>query len=240
MAEKTEAEKTAEAARTAEERRTKALENLTAAFTDLKGKVEKQAAPKEEGKKPTIYTRAQLRAAVNAGTITEDQMDETLERQLTDRLLAAGKTEITQTTETVARNTRLSQQIDTLADAHPELKDKTSDLFQKVAAKFNDLVTRASDPEAAKKDLATELTAIEFVVGGKKPTPRKRDLEATEETGGGGGGDGGSPPEEDAWAKGLSKGQKAHYEKQIGRGMYKSTSDPKLKKEIEFARPRMH
>jgi len=141
VAEKTEAEKTAE-------RQAKALENLTSAFEGLKGKVEKAAAAPTETKKPAVYTRAQLRAAVNAGTITEDQMDETLERQLRESLRAEAKTEITQTTEAVARNTRLSTQIDALADAHPELKDKTSDLFLKVAAKFNSHRIRGRRAEA--------------------------------------------------------------------------------------------
>lgn len=224
MAEKTEAEKTAE-------RQAKALENLTSAFEGLKNKVDKTAAPPADTKRPAVYTRAQLRAAVNAGTITEDQMDETLERQLRESLRAEAKTEITQTTEAVARNTRLSAQIDALADAHPELKDKTSDLFLKVAAKFNEL-TDPSGRNMPKGDLATELTAIEFVVG-TKPKPRKRELEATEETGGGGGDNSGTGGgDEDGWSKGLSKRQKGFYETQINKGLYKGHADPRLKKEL--------
>jgi len=71
------------------------------------------------------------------------------------------------------------------------------------------------------------------VVGGLKPTARKRDLEATEETGGGGGDNGGSGGgDEDGWSKGLSKRQRTFYETQIGKGLYKGHADPRLKKEL--------
>lgn len=219
--EKTDAEKTAE-------RQAKALENLTSAFEGLKAKVEaKPEKPTEgEGKKPVVYTRAQLRKMVNDGQITEDQMDAQLEQQLRESVRAEVKTEIAQTTETATRKATLSAQIDAHTDAHPELKDQNSDLFKKVAAKFNELVGRG----LPKGDLATELTAIEMVVGGAKG--RKRELEATEETGGDGDAGKGGGAEDDGPWKGIPAKNREYYKKQIAKGIYSGTGDARLKKEL--------
>jgi hypothetical protein len=217
-----------------EDRSARAFSNLAAALNQLKGKVEAiaEAKPKVEAPAKKIYTRAELRAAVNAGNITEDQMDETLERQLREEMKNESRQLVTTESAAIARTAKIGAQIDTYIDAHPDLKDKESELFLKVAAKFNDLVSQRG---LNREDLSTELLAMELVLGEPKPRSRKRELEATEEAGGSGGGPD-NLPVSDGWAKGLSPKLKTFYENQIAKKIYKDTSDPRLVAELKRAR----
>lgn len=229
MAEKTD--------KTEQERRDDALKNLTAAFNQLKGKVEAQAEkPKTEEKAPAkkVYTRAELRKGVNDGQITEDQMDEILERQAEERISAKFDERLKTETATGKRVAKIEAQIDTIIDANPDLKNNESDLFKKVAAKFNDLVNeRGMD----RKDLNTELMAMELVVGHAAPKGRKRELEAHEETGGAGGGhDRGGDDSEAEWSKGIPAKNRDFFKQQIAKGLYTGVNDPRLKKQIERLR----
>ena len=215
-----------------------ALANLTAAFNQLKGEVKanaekpKDAAPSAQPTK--IYTQGELRAAVNAGTITEDQMIATLRKQDKDALAAETDTKIANAVATAERKTRLVTQIDAIIDAHPDLKNNDSDVFKKVATKFSELVANGQK----KDDLYTELLAMQLVLGesAAKPKGRAREREAHEETGGGGGGSDRGGGDDDGWSKGLPPKLKTYYQKAIDKGLYKGPTDPKLVAELKRAK----
>jgi hypothetical protein len=179
-----------------------------------------------------VYTRAELRAMVTAGQITEDQMDSQLEMQLEAKLAAR----VDSTTSAAAVQAQAAATVETqmaaYIDAHPDLLDTESDLRAKVQEEFDYLVGVCKDDP---KDKRTELKAIRSAVGALAPKGRKKEPEPSEETGG----SDGAPAKggaDDGWAKGLTAAQKAHYQKKINQNIYKGTSDKNLLAEVAIAR----
>lgn len=219
------------AALTAEREKRQGVERSLAA---LQGTVEglKARPAAQPEKEPHIYTRAELRALVDAGKITEDQMDAQLEQQMEAKLEKKFKEKV----DTTAAETRLASTVDTqiaaYIDAHPELTDTDSDLRRKVQEEFDYLCGVCGDNP---KDKRTELKAIRAAVGALAPKGRKKEPEASEETGGSEGGTG-NKGGEDGWSKGLSAAQKAHYKKKMDQGFYKGPTDKNLLAEVKYAR----
>lgn len=194
-----------------------------------------KAIPKVEKPKASEpakeYTRAELRAQVNDGKITEDQMDDILERQLEAKLSK-------KVAETVETRVSASQTADIVGgkiaayvEVYPAINETNSALRAKIETEFQDLVKNGADPDK----LSTELAAIKIVCGplktgaGRKPGP-----ESHQDIGGVGEGDG--KPETDGPFKGISARHKAHYEKMIARGVYSGPKDKMLVKELSRLR----
>lgn len=195
-----------------------------------------KAAPKTEKPAPKaekVWTCAELRAQVNDGTITEDQMDEMLDHQREKKFAKLVDEKVTAKVAAAQTGNKVSDQITAYVDVFPDINKAGSALRAKVEKEYQELVANES-PET----LATELAAIKIACGplrtgaGRKPAP-----DAHQDVGEGGGSDNGRP-ETDGWAKGLSPKMKTHYEKLIGRGMYKSHSDPRLVAELKLVRGR--
>jgi hypothetical protein len=173
------------------------------------------------------FTRQELRALVNEGKITEDEMDETLTKQL--RASITSEVKATVSAENTAK--AVSDEIARYVEAFPDINVEGTTLRAKVQAEFEDLVKGGSP-----NTLATERAAIKIACGplnisaGRRPKP-----DAHEETGSGASGEGGKP-DTDGPFKGLSANQKKHYQKMIDRGIYKGASDPKLVAELKLAR----
>jgi hypothetical protein len=192
----------------------------------------------KSGQKPTaepeprIYTRAELRVMVDGGKITEEQMDAQLEQQLERKLEKKFKKEIDTATAETRVATTVETQIGAYIEAHPDLTDVNSDLRAKVQAEFDYLLSLGDDP----KDKRTELKAIRAAVGALAPKGRKKEPEASEETGGSDGGTGKGGGDGDAWSKDLTAAQKAHYQKKINQGIYKGPTDKNLLAEVAIVR----
>jgi hypothetical protein len=211
------------------EKRAAAAEGEAKGLKEALKAIPAKEKPKAEAKE---FTRAELRAQVNDGKITEDQMDDILERQLEAKLtkkaeeIAERKISSSQTAISVA------DQIAAYVGVYPDINKEGSATRAKIQAAFDELVGLKDDPSA----LTTELKAIKMALGplkagaGRRPAP-----EAHEDVGAGSDSD--SKPAE-GWAKGLSPKLKKHYEKQIDRGIYKSHSDPRLIAELKYARGR--
>jgi hypothetical protein len=209
-------------------------QDLASKLARLEGTVEGlKARPAAPEAPPRIWTRAELRALVDGDKITEEQMDAQLDAQLEaklERKFAAKMDDVSaETRVTVGVDSQISAYI----EAHPDLTDTESDLRKKVQTEFDYLVGVCGDDP---KDKRTELKAIRSAVGALAPKGRKKEPEASEETGGsdgvatkGGGGD-------DGWAKGLTPAQKAYYKKKIDQNFYKGTTDKNLLAEVAIAR----
>lgn len=169
------------------------------------------------------FTRSELRRAVEAGTITEDRMDEILDRQQEARL--------ERTVETRLGEARTAQsedrEIDTILGRYrslvPEAWQEGSDERMRVKRNFERLVARGAPADR----LSTELTAIEMAFGdvdtlqrSRAPTPSHEETDTGGEDSGTGNG-----LTKDGWPKGMPARQKAFYETQLRKGLYKSVAD---------------
>lgn len=221
------------------------LSVLEATRADLKGQndrllkeIDKLKAGQPNSEKPaektTTYTRTQLRALVNEGKITEDQMDATLEAQLKAELLASVKATTTQESRATQAAIAIGTALGAYIEAHPDLAVEGSDLRTRVQAEFDYLVSLGDDPNSK----ATELKAVRAALGPLTPKGRRKTPETHQETGGSDTGTREQGGADEAWSKGLSPAQRIHYQKQIDKGYYKGPTDKRLVKEVEFARAR--
>lgn len=188
------------------------------------------AKPEKTAVAEKVFTRAELRGLVNEGKITEDAMDETLERQSKTEMLRLVDEKVAARVSTAQTATKIEDQIAAYVGVFPDINTAGSALRAKIEAEFQDLVANKSP-----NTLSTELAAIKIVCGklnagtGRRPGP-----DAHEDVGSGG--TGSERPDTTGPFKGLSTAQKKHYEKMIERGMYKSASDPRLLAEVKYAR----
>lgn len=209
----------------------KARQKLELKLAEVSGTVEGlKAGQQKPPKAEKTYTRAELRALVNDGKITEDDMDATLERQLRAEITGSVESTVDARVKNSERSNKIASKIQDYVTAFPAINEEGSKLRARVQAEFDELV-QMGDPADA---LATELKAIKAACGPLNTNGRRAGPDVHEDTGAGG--DGGERPNRDSWAKGLSAAQKAHYEKLIHSGVYKGTTDPKLLKELSYAK----
>jgi hypothetical protein len=210
----------------------KARQKLETELARVSGTVEGLKAGQQQTKvePEKTFTRAQLRASVAAGDITEDQADDIFEQQLEKKLTARLETKAVKTVQVSEQSRTVQGEIDKYVDAHPDLIVADSELRAKVQGEFDYLVKLGDNP----KDTATQLKAIRAAVGPLKAKSRAKSPETFDETGGAGGNEDRSGS--DTWAKGLSQAQRKHYEKLVNTGVYKGFNDPKLVSELKFAK----
>lgn len=216
-------------------------QKLKAELSRLSGLVEglkagqQNSAPAE--KQEQVYTRAQLKAAVNEGKITEEQMEALWETQIEKKIerRVDAKTTKAASEGAVAANTQA--ELARYIEAFPELADTDSDLRAKVQDEFDFLVRLGDDPDSRATELKAVRAALGPVTGNKG---RRKEPEASEETGGAQGGRKGEP-QGDGWSKGLTPKMKAHYQKLINQGLYKGEAGKKaLDAELAHARARVN
>lgn len=186
---------------------------------------------KEEQDQPKRYSRVDLKAAVAAGQVTQDQADDIWAKQVKDE---AREEAVAAAREDSSRRTQ-TEQIDRDLTAYkrlaPEIKDKTSDTFEKVRAEFQ-YMTRNGSPN----NLATELAAIRAVLGPLDKLEKAKSATRSEDHDQQGGG--GRQEERKTGKKlvdTLSAREKEHYAGMIKRGHYKDWGE--VEKELGFARP---
>lgn len=209
----------------------KSRQKLEGKLAKLLGEVEGLKAGQQKPKEETVYTRTQLRALVNEGKITEDQMDAQLEKQLRAEVEKSAQSAVMSQTQA----SKISAELARYTEAHPDLTDEDSDLRARVVAEFKYLVDLGDNPNS----LATELKAVRAVLGASGAPKGKKKTPETHEEAGSSGEDVSRGTGADAWAKGLSAKQKEHYTKLVNQGVYKGFGDKTLQKEVELARSRM-
>jgi hypothetical protein len=215
------------ALKSAEEKREREIAALRAEF---EGKLEKATAKAPE--EPKVYTRADLNAMVEAGTINQAQADAQMDFQTRETAKAEAARVATEIVNRSTRTGDVTAQISSYVEAEPELKDKSSDTYQKVAEEFRFFVGQGDDP----KSLATELKAIRAALGPieklKAAKSGRTSHEGHRETGGGGG----AGPKGGQGNLKLSAKERTHYEGKVGPGkLYKDWKA--VEDELKFARP---
>ena len=213
--------------------------DLRVQVAELRGRIDGMGSSGAPGKdaEPKRYTRAQLRAAVEEGKITEAEMDTVIQRQMegdiTDKLTKKFDDDrkadaVTQAADILMRRYKA---------AVPDLLDKTTDTFGRVKKEFQSLLALGYDSH----DLRTELLAVKAALGdidALEKKPKERERETHQETGGR---DAEAPDVDrrtDGIPKGLSGPQRQHYQRLIDNGMYSGWDDPRLTNEMKFVKKR--
>ena len=169
------------------------------------------AAPAAPAK---VWTRSELQTAVDAGTITDEQKEAYLERELlakTERLVTSKVDERVTQSQTQAE---IQAEIDEYKDAFPSIKDKSSEDFGRITTEYAKLVRRGMP-----SSIATELLAAQLAFG---PVPKSTELAGARETdqAGAGGGSRGSDAKQGGALGDLKMPARnhAHYEKLMSAG----------------------
>ena len=213
--------------------------DLRVQVAELRGRLDGLSSAGATGKadEPKRYTRAQLRAAVEEGKITEAEMDAVIERQMEEKITDKLSKQLNEDRKVEAASQAADVLMRRYKAAVPDLLDKSTDTFGKVKKEFQALLALGYDSN----DLRTELLAVKAAIGdidALEKKPKERDRETHQETGGR---DAEAPDVDrrtDGIPKGLSGAQRQHYQRLIDNGMYKGWDDARLVKEMGFVRKR--
>jgi hypothetical protein len=190
----------------------------------------KSSSPQQD--QPKRYTRTELKAAVSAEQITQDQADDIWAKQVKeearDEALAAVRDDASRRTQ----QEQIDNDLTEYKRLAPEIRDKSSDKFEQISAEFQYLVKRGSP-----NNLATELAAIRAVLGplDKLKTAKAERRAENHEEQSGGEGKGEKQKAGKKLVDTLSPREKKHYEGMIDKGHYKDWAA--VEAELGFARP---
>lgn len=195
-------------------------------MADLRAKLDKKDETSADDKP---FTRKELKAMVENEDITQDQADELWDKQLTNQVLAKAGTVARDAVNSSTRDNNIANDIDRYKAADPDLAVEGSEIREKIKAEFKELVKLGDSP----KSLATELKALRIVCGpidafeaakSGKPVHEHDEQDAGNDEGGGG-------KKHADFKASLNPRLRAHYEKQIGQGLYKNWDEVKAEME---------
>lgn len=184
----------------------------------LKGRLTalEQGAQKPEAKPEKTYSRSQLRTLVDEGTITEDQMDAQIERQMKAEATKSALSAVESQTE----RSKSAAIVDEYKELLDGLDDDGSDNRERAKEAFLSIVDIQGSPKGAAEIARYEVLALQQAFGPLKSLKKKgRELSNSHrETHQEVGGDyeaGSKDPE----TKGLSKRVMDYYGPQVDKGM---------------------
>ena len=206
------------------ERYDTAIGNLKDEIGTLSEKVEKKAEPAQA---PAKYTRAQLRAAVDNGTISDDQMEQIWGDQVAANAAAAAESATATQSSAAAEQSKIDTALKGYAELVPDLNDETSDSRIAAEEAFKDLVDLHGVPKTQLEKQRLEAMACRTAFGplnklkGRIDSLKKNSDNAAQEIGGG---DGDSASAKST-PKGVPKSQVKYYQSMIDRGQYKDWAE---------------
>lgn len=191
------------------------LNNLTA---DMNAKFSSQQRRidelTEKQNAPVEIPRSELLQKVDDGEISQAEADKVWEDQMVTKAAQSIKTVV----EDTATANKLQSELAEYESKVPELSDKSSELYAKVAKEFQHFTNELGMPDTT----STTLAAVRSVVG---PASKLKIVKVTKSDGenyeeNSGGGDSGLKLNDDGTPK-LTDRQKKHYGKCIDSGLYK-------------------
>lgn len=195
--------------------------------------VGKRDEPKEQTK---VYTKTDLKAAVDAGQITQDQADDIWDRQRETQIRESAKREALDAVTERETKERIDADLASYKRLKPEILEHGSDKRQEIEAEFKAL-RKAGLPN----DLRTELAAIRAVLGPLEKLEKSAKATRAQDSEQQGGGQGGEPKNKGGSGKKLVdhlKGDaKEHYERGIKQGRYKDWDA--VEAELKYASPKV-
>lgn len=188
---------------------------------------------------PKTYTRAELQAAVDAGHISDEQMQAQLDTQRDRELEERVTKRVTTQVRTEDRTRALNEQLAAYKAAHPDIATPGTDDRNRLQTEYTYLVSELG----MEPGLPTEIAACRNVFGDARPArERTRAVRETHvETGGGGGRSrqrgGGS---EGGVFDGIPPKIENHYRDMVDKGYYGSEGlkNPLLQRHMDIARDR--
>jgi hypothetical protein len=208
------------------------LQNQRAEFEAFKEGVGTKQAPAKEA--PKVYSKAELKAAVDGAQITQEQADEIWGRQFETQITEKVRNETREAVAADKAKERIDADLAQYKRLAPEILDQGSDEREQIVTRFKRMVSNGLP-----NNLATELAAIEAVLGPLDKLERargaNRNAQHDEQTGGSGG--------DRSRATGkklvdqLSPRQKAHYQKGIDSRRYKDWTE--VEAELKYSPARV-
>lgn len=194
----------------------------------LEGAVSTQ---KQTAAAPKPVTRAQLRAAVAEGKISQDESDDLWDQQVQAK--AAAKA--TSAAQATGHADRITRQLDQYVELEPDIARADSRLRARITKEFKFLVGELGDPD----DATTELKAIRAVLGSLdavKTAKKGKDVspETHQESSGGSSGATPGPPSKLK----LSPDMRSYYQQRIDAGAIKDWKAVEAKL-AKYASPRV-
>lgn len=181
---------------------------------------------------PKRHSRAELKAAVTAEQITQEQADDIWNKQVKDEIREEAVAAAREDARRESQQERIDTDIAQYKRLEPEIGDKSSETFGKIREEFQYLVRNGSP-----NNVATELAAIRGVLGPldklEKAKSARRAAEHHEESGAGG--DGKPNKSGKSLFDQLDSRKKAHYERLISQGQYKDKAA--VEAELKYAKP---
>jgi hypothetical protein len=206
------------------------LGNVRSEFEAFKAGAGSTAKPADQ---PQRYTRAQMKAAVDAGQISQEQADEAWAKQIEQTAIESATAAVTGNLAEQKTKERIDSDLKSYKRLKPDILDKSSETFQAIKAAFDDLRETGMP-----NDLRTELAAIKSVLGPVEKLEKASKASRSQEHEEQGGGEGGAPKQKAGSGKKLhqylSGDAKAYYEDGIKKGRYKDWDA--VDAELKYAR----
>lgn len=182
------------------------------------------------------YTKADLKAAAEAGHISQEQADDIWDRQRETQIAERAKAEALDAVAGYATKERIDADIAAYRRLKPEIMDEGSDIRQRIQEEFNAFVSMGMPGERG-KNLPTQLAAIRAVLGPldklKQASAARRAQESEQQSGGAGEG---QRPGSGKTLVGHLKGEhREYYERAIKSQRYKDWEA--VEAELKFASP---
>lgn len=223
--------KEAQAGRIPKERYDTSIKNLTDQIQNLENKVEKNAAP---AKQPAKYTRSQLRAGVDNGTITEAQMEDVWANQCHRESMDEARRVAESSTTAASAKDKIAGTLSSYNELVDGLAEPGSDNRVLVEEAYSELVSLQGKPSTTEEQQRLEAAACLTAFGplsklkGRVDSLKKHG--GAQEVGGGGSDDTAASA-----SKGVPAQHKAYYQKMIDNGQYSGW--PEVEKLLKTASP---
>ncbi len=185
-----------------------------------------------------IYTLAELRTAVEGGTISQTTADQIFEGQQKSEMTTAIQSAMKDFSVETNENQTIQSQIKDYVDLLPDMNKTDTKDRGKLQTAYNDLTGVLGLPkENSLEDRKIQLLAMKNAFGPidavrtAKSSLSNEHRESHQEQFGNSGGDNGT---DEKIPKGLTDGQKRHYSRQIENGLYKDWNA--VTEELKFAK----
>jgi hypothetical protein len=192
---------------------------------------------RESASPPKVYTKADLKSAVDGGQITQEQADDIWDRQREAQLTAKAEEAAVQAVTGRTQKERIDSEIESYKRLKPEIMEPGSDLRSKVAEEYKYLTSLGQQA-----NVATELAAIRAVVGPleklEKAASAARAPESEQQGGASGEGKGNQAKTGKKMVDSLKGDAKEFYERGIKSGRYYKDWDA-VEAELKFASPKV-
>lgn len=192
----------------------------------LEERLKAREEPVQKAEEPKVFTRQQLRAAVNEGTIDEDQMEEIWSTQQRDQINRDLSKQLDERDQRRTTESFVATETEKYLAAHPGVKEVGSPEWKKVKDEYDFLVQMGD-----KDSKATELKALRAAFGknvDRIPERTASRRETPSDTSGSQAGGGDRPV--DLWNR-VPKHLKPYYKDRVAQG-FMTLED--VKKDIPY------